>query len=53
MYADRDLLLIIQLANYYISKYERFDCDEEETLIYQKVMQLFDMIVEKNKKRDF
>lgn len=49
---DRDVLLIIQLANFYISKYDQYDLDEEGVMIYEKVMQLFDMITEKARKED-
>lgn len=49
---DRDVLLIIQLANFYISKYEQYDLDEEGVMIYEKVMQLFDMITDKARKVD-
>lgn len=49
---DRDVLLIIQLANFYISKYEQYDLDEEGVMLYEKVMQLFDMITEKARKDD-
>lgn len=49
---DRDVLLIIQLANFYISKYDQYDLDEEGVMIYEKVMQLFDMITDKARKED-
>lgn len=54
MYEGREVLLIIQLAALYIEKYESLKCDEEDTLIYEKVMQLYDAITEKARKcKDF
>lgn len=50
MYEGREVLLIIQLAALYIEKYEALRCDEEDTLIYEKVMQLYDAITEKARK---
>lgn len=52
MYEGREVLLIIQLAALYIEKYESLKCDEEDTLIYEKVMQLYDAITEKARKCD-
>lgn len=52
MYEGREVLLIIQLAALYIEKYESLKCDEEDTLIYEKVMQLYDAITEKARKYD-
>lgn len=52
MYDGREVLLIIQLAALYIEKYESLKCDEEDTLIYEKVMQLYDAITEKARKND-
>lgn len=52
MYEGREVLLIIQLAALYIEKYESLKCDEEDTLIYEKVMRLYDAITEKARKYD-
>lgn len=52
MYEGREVLLIIQIAALYIEKYESLKCDEEDTLIYEKVMQLYDLITEKARKYD-
>lgn len=50
MYEGREVLLIIQLAALYIERYESMKCDEEDVLIYKKVMELYDKITEKHKR---